>query len=516
MTTAETTSGRVAGVGKGSVDAYLGVPYAAALRFQSPRPPASWSGVRPAVGFGPSAVQVIDPMASWIYTSPGPMSEDCLSLNIWAPARACDRPVVVWIHGGGFRTGASAMPLFDGERFAVAANVVLVSINYRNSTLGWLSHPDLLDAETGAAGNWGLQDQVQALAWVRDNIGAFGGDPGQVTVMGQSGGAINAIMIAQNPRTRSLIGQLILLSPPYIAAPGFADQSDAAALAEDLARALGTSVTGLREVSAQELNIAELAQWRSGRVQGRTGRFLRGPVVDGLNVVDWPAALELPDVPTILGYTRNEGIFWTDLADPDGRRLTAEPPSGAAEREACLQFLGRAFDADPAKLASVVDAYFAAYEGQRADAPSGVLAELIGDALLRQYGLRAARRAVRDGHRALHLFDYALPLRAPGRGTPHCAELPVIFGTFDQPHYRAKVGDDEFVRALSDTMIRAFGSFAETGNPSARGLVDWPRFDSGRDTTLTLGAAGELAAVGPVPKAAVLAAFEGLGPQPRD
>ena len=521
MTTIETTSGRLAGSRHGPVEAFLGVPYAAppidGLRFQSPKPPKAWRGVRQATAFGPSAIQMIDPMVSWIYTPPDAMSEDCLSLNVWAPAGAANRPVVVWIHGGGFRTGSSAMPLFEGRQFSAQADVVLVSINHRNSTLGWLSHPLFVDPDTGATGNWGLQDQVQALRWVRDNIAAFGGDPGRVTVMGQSGGAINAIMIAQDPLTRPLVRQLILLSPPYIAPPGFANTADAAVLAEELAHSLGTTVAGLRDVAAADLQMAEIVQWRSGRVRGETGRFLRGPVVDGVSLSQWPAALALPTVPTLLGYTRTEGGFWTDLVDPEGRRLTPEPLTGAAEREACIQFLRRIFDAaSPAVAPAIADAYLAAYAGKAADAPSGVMAELIGDALLRQYGLGAASRAAAMGARGLRVFDYALPVLAPGRGSPHCCELPVVFGTFDQPHYRRKIGDDAFVRALSGMIIAAFGAFAARGDPNIPALPDWPEFAPGGETTLVLGAGGELATIAATPKTDLLAQFAGLGPQPSD
>ena len=521
MTTIETTSGRLSGIRQDATQAFLGIPYAApptgALRFQSPKPPRTWRGVREATAFGPSAIQMIDPMVSWIYTLPEAMSEDCLSLNVWAPAGASNRPVVVWIHGGGFRTGSSAMPLFDGQHFAAQAGVVLVSINHRNSTLGWLSHPRFVDPDTGATANWGLQDQVQALRWVRDDIAAFGGDPGRVTVMGQSGGAINAIMIAQDPLTRSLLHQLILLSPPFIAPPGFANTADAAALTEDLAHGLGTTVAGLRDVAPADLQMAEIMQWRSGRVQGATGRFLRGPVVDGVSLSQWPAGLDLPAVPTLLGYTRTEGGFWTDLVDPDGQRLTPEPVTGAGEREACIQFLNRIFDSPSAAVISgIADAYLAAYAGNAQDAPSGVMAELIGDALLRQYGLGAAARAAAKGARALRVFDYALPVQPPGRGSPHCCELPVVFGTFDQPHYRRKIGDDDQVRALSSAMMRAFGAFAERGDPNIEDLPAWPEFAPEGETTLVFGAGGELATIARMPKADLLAQFAGLGPQPAD
>ena len=519
MTIVETLSGRVAGVRKQSVDAFLGIPYAAApvlgRRFQSPKPAVPWSGVRPATEFGPAPPQRIQSMVSWIYPQSHSMSEDCLSLNVWAPVGAAKRPVVVWIHGGGFRCGATSMPLFDGQRFAALANVVFVSINHRNSTLGWLSHPQFEDPDTGATANWGLQDQVQALQWVHDNIAAFGGDAAHVTLMGQSGGAINAVMIGQNPLTRHLIHQLILLSPPYIATPGFANQADAAALTEELAHALGTSVLGLRDTPAEDLQIAELSQWLSGRVRLKTGRFMRGTVVDGLTLRDWPAALDLPPVPTLLGYTRTEGSFWTDLVEPSGQRVLPEPPRGAAERAACEQFLGQIFDASsPGQWPAIVDTYFAAYEGNQTEAPTGVLAELIGDALLRQYGLRAAGRAAKKGRRGLYVFDYALPLMPPGRGVPHCCELPIVFGTFDLPHYRDKVGHNALQRSLSDLVIRSFGAFAESGKPNTPDVADWREFDPSGATTLTLGAAGTLAAVGRTPKAEILACFDALGPQP--
>jgi len=521
MTTVEIMSGRIAGVREQAVDAFLGIPYAAApifgRRFQSPKPAAPWSGVRPATEFGPAAPQSIESAVSWIYPPLYSMSEDCLSLNVWAPVGAAKRPVVVWLHGGGFRTGATSMPLFDGRHFAALANVVFVSVNYRNSTLGWLSHPQFEDPDTGAMANWGLQDQVHALQWVHDNIGAFGGDAARVTVMGQSGGAINAIMIGQNALTRHLIQQLILLSPPYIATPGLANQADAAALTEDLAHALGTSVVGLRDTAAEDLQMAELEQWRSGRVRSKTGRFMRGPIADGLTVVDWPAALDLPPVPTILGYTRTEGSFWTDLLEPSGRRVLPEPPRGAAERAACEQLLGRIFDApSPSQLSAIVDTYFAAYEGNQTEAPSGVLAELLGDALLRQYGLRAAGRAAQRSMRGLYVFDYALPLMPPGRGVPHCCEIPIVFGTFDLPQYRNKVGHDAFRRALSDLVIRSFGAFAESGRPNTHDVADWREFYPNGETTLTLGASGALVALGRTPKAAILACFDGLGPQPAD
>lgn len=508
MRTVETTTGRIAGVSRDGIDVHLGIPYGAApqgaLRFQSPKPVRPWSGTLQADAFGPSAIQGLDPMVGWIYTPVDLMAEDCLSLNVWAPSGTVGLPVVVWIHGGGFRTGSTAMPLFDGSRLAAAAQVVLVTINHRNSTLGWLSHPDLTDPDTGVCANWALQDQAQALAWVRDNATAFGGDPDRVTVMGQSGGAINAVMLAQNPATAPLIAQLILLSPPYIAPPGFADLDDAAILAEAVARELGTTVRGLRDIPGDRLCLTELQQWREGRVANRTGRALRGPVADGRTLIDWPSSLDWPAIPILLGYTRNEGAFWTDLVDPDGRRLTPQPPpNDAAERGAAGAFLARTFG-DNDRLGAIVEAYFEAYAGNRDAAPNGVLAEVIGDGLLRQYGLSAAAA---PSSAPRYVFDYALPVLPPGRGSPHCCELPVLFGTFDQPHYRLKVGEGDEVRSLSAALMASVGAFARDGAPAGGGIAAWPAFDPATASTMTLGGREDLFALGRTPGADLMGRF---------
>ena len=141
------------------------------------------------------AIQTISiPYVAFVYSAPEKTDEDCLTLNVWSPDTHASLPVIVWIHGGGWRTGSSSMPVFDGSHYAEIGNVVFVTINYRLGVLGWAAHPDLRDADTGAFANWAVQDQVAALHWVSDNIAAFGGDPDRITVMGQSGGAINSIM----------------------------------------------------------------------------------------------------------------------------------------------------------------------------------------------------------------------------------------------------------------------------------------------------------------------------------
>ena len=199
------------------VDVFLGVPFAGAARFAAPVPPEPWTGVRPAVDFGPIAPQGA---GAHFQRADLEQAEDCLSLNVWTPAADDgDRPVLVWIHGGAFRQGSGASPLYDGARLASRGDVVVVTINYRLAALGFLSHPDVA-VDGGPSGNWGLLDQVEALRWVRDNAAAFGGDPGNVTIFGESAGGASVLLLCTMPSARGLFhkaaaqsGAILGLSP---------------------------------------------------------------------------------------------------------------------------------------------------------------------------------------------------------------------------------------------------------------------------------------------------------------
>ena len=205
----ETASGRVEGTEEGGVHVFRGIPFAAPptgdLRWRPPQPPEPWTGIRAATDFGPWAPQSppASPLAGELT---GETAEDCLALNVWTPgADASPRPVMVWVHGGGFTGGSGAMPLYSGGRLATRGDVVVVTVNYRLGVLGFLAHPDLADEESGAAGNWGLLDQVAALRWVQDNIEAFGGDPATVTVFGESAGVDERRRPAGPARRRGLV-----------------------------------------------------------------------------------------------------------------------------------------------------------------------------------------------------------------------------------------------------------------------------------------------------------------------
>ena len=248
-------AGAVRGETVGAADVYRGVPYAQApvndLRWRAPQPLPRWSGVREARRFGPACMQPESPF----YDHPG-MSEDCLFLNIWAPADARDAPVMVWIHGGSLVGGAGSDPIHDGSAFA-AQGIMVVSINYRLGPLGWLAHPALsAESEQGVSGNYGLLDQIQALRWVRDNIGAFGGDPGNVTIAGESAGALSVVLLMASPDARGLFHRAIAQSPYMITMPplrdgGYVDWPDAETIGASLAEHLNAGdLDALRAMDA--------------------------------------------------------------------------------------------------------------------------------------------------------------------------------------------------------------------------------------------------------------------------
>ena len=313
----ETAAGAVRGVNAPAagavpgVQVFKGVPYAVApvgrLRYASPAPAPRWTGIREAATAGAAPIQTLVGAAAWLYDGAEPQSEDCLFLNVWTPSVAGKRPVMVWLHGGAWRTGHGAVAGTDGARLAAVGDVVVVTVNYRLGALGWLAHPELADPETGAAANWGLQDQVAALRWVRDNIAAFGGDPANVTLFGQSAGGSSTASIIQDPRTAGLVHRAIIESGSLHGAPGFPEMETAAAYAEALAKRLGVGVRGLRAVEATTLHRTELELARDPAMVRRLGRPPVLPVLDGVVLKTWPRDGAMAPVPLLIGTTATEG-----------------------------------------------------------------------------------------------------------------------------------------------------------------------------------------------------------------
>ena len=475
---AEIGGGRIAGTSRDGVRRFLGVPYAAAplgdLRLRSPRPHPGWRGILAADRIGAAAPQLLAGSQTWLNEPIERMDEDCLTLNFWAPEGVRHAPVMVWFHGGATRNGHGGAAACDGSRMAREHGIVVVTVNYRLGPLGGLAHLDLIDPETDLCANWGMQDKIAALRWVRDNIAGFGGDPAKVTISGQSSGAANAALIAQNPDCRHLFRGIIAQSPPLFRPPMFVGLEEAAEYAEAVAAALGTDVVGLRELDGMELVHREAALLRDADFAKRFPRPRTAPTLDGRLVHDWPHDGQLADVPLLTGFTRDEAKFWYDLALPDGIRLSAlvPPADEAALRAAIGKLLPFHYAFDDAPSAETVDeAYRAAMPGT--DTATRWLA-IYNDLVFRAPIMRLARRHAGRGQPAF-VYDLAWPLAKSG-GTPHAACVPFVFGTHGHTHLAGKIGAGAEADALSSRMMAAWAAFVRDGTPAAA-LPGWRPLD---------------------------------------
>jgi len=470
-------AGAVRGQSEGSLRVFRGIPYAlppvGAQRWRPPSPMPVWQGVRDANAFGPACVQPQSGTLSNIYSNrPMPMSEDCLTLNIWAPAGARHAPVVVWIHGGALWSGSSREALYDGTHMA-ARGVILVSINYRLGVLGWLAHPGLsAESAQHVSGNYGLLDQIEALRWVKRNISAFGGDPSNVTIAGESAGGLSVMYLLASPPARGLFAKAIAESAYMISTPDLKAARHGAPSAEAAGVALGEklhapTIDALRAMDPERLtNEAAAAGFAPfGAVDGK---ILPRQLVD---VFDRG---EQAHVPILAGFNSGE---------IRSLKILAPPPAADAD-----EYVKKIRE----KYGDLADEFLRLYP------PTNMEESILAATRDGLYGWTAERlvRKQADVGMAsyLYLFDHGYPAAdEAGLHAFHASELPYVFGTFvgGTPPLWPKVPDTSRERALSDAMIDYWTSFARTGHPAAAHDAAWPRF----------GTAGTYMHFGEVPKA---------------
>lgn len=455
-------AGELRGVVAGNLRIFKGIPYARApvgtLRWKAPVPLPRWKGVREAIAFGPECFQPNSPVASVYSVAPLPMSEDCLTLNIWAPADAHRAPVFFWIYGGALWGGASRDPLYDGAELA-ERGVVVVSINYRLGVLGWLAHPQLsAESPQEVSGNYGLLDEIQALKWVQHNIGAFGGDPANVTIAGESAGGLSVMYLMISPEARGLFAKAIAESAYMIAMPSLKVSRYGWPSAEDSGRKLAAAlhapnIAALRAMSPGKLTdaaaAAQFGPW--GTVDGHV---LPEQMVTAFNKGDET------HVPILAGFNSGEIRSLTVLAPAI--------PKSAAEYTAAIR----------AQYGDLAPDFLRLYPAS--DLKESILATT-RDGLYGWTAERLVRKQTALGLPSyLYLFDHGYPTEddADLHGF-HASELPYVFGTLDgTPPRWPRIPAEPQEAALSQAMLDYWTSFARDGKPRATHEPDWPAFGS--------------------------------------
>lgn len=482
----ETASGKVRGEMERGVSVFKGIPYAAPplgpLRLRPPRKVEPWAGVREAVAYGNMSVQSVNvfrlpPDLLQIFTLAGrqKLDEDCLYLNVWSSGlRGATRPVLFWCHGGAFITGSGSSPWSDGANLCRADDVVVVSFNHRLGALGYLHLEDIAGDDFAGAGTAGVMDIVAALEWVRDNIASFGGDPGNVTIFGESGGGAKVGVLMALPGAQGLFHKAIIQSGPAVQ---MAERADGTNTARQVLAHLGLEAAqagDLRKIPAARLLEAQVAVLAGIAHSSTADRRRLGfnPVIDGKIFPGGPFAPAAPgvsaDVPLMIGTNKDEMTLFLGhlpwVADATFENLP----------EGLKPYLG-------ARTAEVLASYRKAQPTKRADE---IAISIVSDLGIRSLSLQIADRklAQKAAPVFVYLFAWETPVLGGRLRSCHTLEIPFVFGNVETA---ALTGDDPSRVALADKMSRAWLAFARHGRPDHAGLPSWPGYSTdGRATMI--------------------------------
>lgn len=466
----QTDKGAVKGNVYEEARVFFGIPYAAPpvgpLRWKPPQPAAAWSDTRDATTKGAYCPQ----LSALSNTPMAGTSEDCLTVNVWTPVPVPDKaPVLVWIHGGGFVGGSGAEATYDGASLAAATGAVVVTMNYRLGPLGWLAHGALAgeDAAHPSSGMYGFEDQRAALAWVNANAAAFGGDPQNVTLFGESAGGISTCGHVLSPKSAGLFQRAIIESGAC-SIPA-STEKDAEAQGAELATALGCTDASkalecLRGKTPDEILLA---------LPGKLAEIGPGgaawvPLVDGVNLPEQPAKMladgSFNKVPVIIGSNKDEGTIFFTL----GLNVTSDTDYAALMDG---MFFG--------KGSEIVAQYPASAYG---DSLSKAAAAAVGDGFF-SCPTRRTARALAAGGAPVFLYHFTnAPQSILGDlGAFHSAEVPFVFG-----NSYIGISLDEQQQALSKTMRGYWLGLAKSGDPNGGGAPTWPKYDAAMDQNIVL------------------------------
>ena len=456
-TTVEVTGGTIEGIEQDGIFSYKGIPFAAPpvgeLRWKVPAPVQTWTGVKKADAFAPACMQAANSMGNT-----APVSEDCLYLNVWTPAKNQGEklPVIYWVHGGGFSGGSTSTPMYDGTGFA-KKGAVLVSVAYRLGPFGFLAHPELSRESGNGSGSYGIQDMIAGLEWVQEHITRFGGDPSNVTIFGHSAGGAAVSLLAASPVTKGLFHRVICMSGGSFAPLQTSDQAGAGMRIPALELAESTGEAFLKRLGAEDIEAARAlsAEEIQKGLTGGMGGMRFQPVAEGYVLPGDPYSLyqsgRFNDTPVLLGNTSEEGATMGGT-----RNVTPE----AFEQQIRSQY------------GSHADVILSAYP-HSTDAEATKASRALRQSSSAWNTWTWARLQSRKGKgRAFqYIFDYHPG--SPDVGSGHGSDVPYAFQTLDGGQQGAP--EPEKLK-LSDMLSSYWINFARSGNPNGPGLPEWPAF----------------------------------------
>lgn len=463
-TIVESVYGKLEGKEIDGVYAWKGIPYAkppvGSLRFRAPQRPDSWEDIRDATSFSPVAPQTQREIMAFYGNEITNMNEDCLYLNVWSPgADGKKRPVLVWIHGGSFVSGSGSSDWYDGASFAAQGDVVVVTINYRLGILGFLHLGVIGGNEYVTSGNCGILDQVAALQWVQENITEFGGDPNNVTVFGESAGAMSIGVLLGFPSAQGLYKRAILQS----GSAAFVHTSEKATkVASHFLAALQIEPANLSKL--EELPVEQLLQ-----AADHLPPMSLGPVIDGVSLPKHPhKALSegsAKDVSILIGTNKDEynifSVFDPEWKNADEAKVTA------------------LFEKTFGPLLSVISKEFSEPLSQE------LFNKLLTNHVFTAPALELAELQSKQGAPVwMYRFDWETPVFDGALKSTHALELPFVWNTLDKPNIANFTGPSPDRQQLANLMHQAWINFARNGNPNTKNLPEWPMYDLNNRSTM--------------------------------